>query len=107
MLTEYQMWAGQQMQKHFALDTETELIQGYMVPRLAMISVSDGISTYILHPDQIGQFLSQHLPAGQMVCHSLAFDFWVLDAELRRQGCTAALQHLWTAADRQQLHCTM
>ena len=113
MLTEqqnsirWQHWNGQQLRPHFALDTETELIQGHRVPRLALASVDDGTATYILHPDQLGQFLRQQLPVGQMACHNLAFDFWVLDTELRRQGCTDALQQLWAAADQQRLHCTM
>ena len=110
MLTEYQTyqhWQGQQLGPHFALDTETELIQGHRVPRLALAAVADTAGTYILHPDQLGLFIQQHLQAGRMHCHNLAFDFWVLDTELRRQGCTDALLHLWTAADQQRLHCTM
>ena len=110
MLTEYQTyqhWQGQQLGPHFALDTETELIQGHKPPRLALAAVADAEGTYILHPDQLGLFIQQHLQAGQMHCHNLAFDFWVLDTELRRQGCTDALQQLWTAADQQRLHCTM
>ncbi len=104
----WQPWDGQQLRKHFSLDTETELIQSHKVPRLALAAVSDGLATYILHPDQIALFLCQHLCAGQhMVCHNAAFDFWVIDAELRRTGSDLALQQLWTAADQQRLHCTM
>lgn len=106
--TRWQHWDGQQLRPHFSLDTETELITGYGVPRLALAAVSDGTSNYILHPDQISQFLLQHLASpGQMVCHNLAFDFWVLHRELRRTGSTEALQLLWSAADQQRLHCTM
>jgi DNA polymerase I-like protein with 3'-5' exonuclease and polymerase domains len=105
--TAWQLWDGQQLGKHFALDTETGLIDGHRVPRLALASVADDTATYIVHPEQLGLFLCQHLPAGQMACHNLAFDFWVLDAELRRQGCQEALQQLWAAADQQRLHCTM
>ena len=111
MLTEqhtWQHWNGQQMRQHLALDTETELITGYRVPRLALAAVADGTATYILHPKQVAQFLVQHLAGtGQMVCHNLAFDFWVLDQELRRTGSMEALQLLWGAADQQRLHCTM
>jgi DNA polymerase I-like protein with 3'-5' exonuclease and polymerase domains len=111
MLTEqttWQHWNGQQLRAHFALDTETELITGYRVPRLALAAVSDGETTYIVHPQQVAQFLVQHLAGtGQMVCHNLAFDFWVLDQQLRRTGNTDALRLLWNAADQQRLHCTM
>jgi DNA polymerase I-like protein with 3'-5' exonuclease and polymerase domains len=105
--TAWEHWQGQQLGPHFALDTETELIQGHKPPRLALAAVADAAGTYILHPDQIGLFIEQHLLAGQMHCHNLAFDFWVLDTELRRQGCTDALRNLWAAADQQRLHCTM
>ena len=35
-------WNGQQLSGHFALDTETELITDHEIPRLAMVSASDG-----------------------------------------------------------------
>lgn len=99
-------WEGQQLRKHFGLDTETSLINGHQIPQLAMVSVCDGQQTYILHPDQLGEFLVQHLSVGShMVCHNVAFDFWVMDQYLANQQ--DARSWLWSAVDRQQVHDTM
>ncbi|WP_396160183.1 DNA polymerase [Flavobacterium sp.] len=99
-------WEGQQLGRYFALDTETELITGHKIPQLAMVSVSDGMQTYIVHPDQLAVLLVQHLSAGcHMVCHNIAFDFWVMHKNLA--GSPDAINWLWSAVDQQQVHDSM
>jgi DNA polymerase I-like protein with 3'-5' exonuclease and polymerase domains len=102
-------WEGEQLGEYFALDCETEVIaDSSQIPGLAMVAVSDGQLTCILHPQQVAQFIEQHLGTGrQMVCHHIGFDFWVLHRHLRNSQADRALRTLWTAADQQRLHDTM
>ena len=106
---EWKHWEGEQLGEYFALDCETEVIaDSSQIPRLAMVAVSDGQLTCILHPQQVAQFVEQHLGTGrQMVCHHIGFDFWVLHRHLRNSQADRALRTLWTAADQQRLHDTM
>jgi DNA polymerase I-like protein with 3'-5' exonuclease and polymerase domains len=106
---EWKHWQGELLGDVFALDCETE-VQGdsSQVPRLAMVAVSDGQLTCILHPSQVGLFIEQHLGAGrQMVCHHVGFDFWVLHRHLKTSNEQQALRYLWEAADRGNIHDTM
>jgi hypothetical protein len=99
-------WEGQQLGRYFALDTETELITGNKIPQLAMVSVSDGVQTCIVRPDQLAVLLVQHLSAGcHMVCHNVAFDFWVMHKHLA--GNLDAINWLWSAVDQQRVHDSM
>ena len=106
---QWKHWQGELLGDVFALDCETEVEQTPgTIPRLAMVAVSDGQLTCILHPNQVGQFIEQHLGAGrQMVCHHVGFDFWVLHRHLQDRNAQQALQHLWAAADRGNIHDTM
>jgi len=69
----------------FALDTETELCadRSPHIPRLALASVSDGDKSFLIHPDDVAAFVLAH-DRGEIVFHNAAFDFWVIDAHLRR-----------------------
>ena len=101
-------WDGQQLRRHFSLDCETTLIDGYRVPQLAMVSISDGIQNHVMLPRQLPEFLLQHLPYDHhIVCHNTAFDFWVMDHYLADTGASEARNWLWSAADQQRLHDTM
>jgi DNA polymerase I-like protein with 3'-5' exonuclease and polymerase domains len=106
---EWVHWNGQQLGQHFALDCETAVTQDPTeIPQLAMVAVSDGQQTCILHPQQVAQFIEQHLGTGrQMICHHIGFDFWVLHRHLRTEQAQPALRYLWTAANQQRLHDTM
>jgi DNA polymerase I-like protein with 3'-5' exonuclease and polymerase domains len=106
---EWVHWTGQQLGEYFALDCETEVTQDpTTIPQLAMVSVSDGQVTCILHPQQVAEFIEQHLGTGRhMVCHHIGFDFWVLHRHLRTSQAQDALRALWTAANQQRLHDTM
>ena len=53
----WSLWGGQQLNDEFALDTETEMVEDAQIPTLAMVSVSDGEQTYIVHPNDLGKFL--------------------------------------------------
>ncbi len=101
-------WNRQQLRRHFALDTETEPIIGPRVPRLAMVSVSDGRQNYVLQPRQLPDFLMQHLPNQyQMICHNVAFDSWAMERDLTDLGAGMALDWLWSAVEEQRVHDTM
>lgn len=105
----WQVWDGQQLGKYIALDTETTLIAGPSdIPRLCMVSISDGKQHYVAKPDQLSDLLNQHLPTGcHIICHNISFDFWVMDRYLALAGETAARSWLWFAADQHRLHDTM
>ena len=102
----YHRGQGQIYDGRYALDCETELIDGHKIPRLALVSVSDGKTHYLVHPDDLGAFVLAHadLP---VVFHNAAFDFWVVHEHLvrhKRPKAAAAwmglLRHGW-------LHDTM
>lgn len=83
-----------------AIDTETELIEMHKIPRLALVSVSDGEIHRLVHPRDIDAFITAHADA-HFVAHNAAFDFAVLRAALRNRRA-------WdTIADEGRLHCTM
>lgn len=104
----WSIWDGQQMNRHFSLDTETTLATGPNIPQLAMVSVSDDTRHFILKPNQVSQFLLQHLPfEHQFVCHNVAFDFWVLDRYLADTAAQQTRNWLWSAVEGNRVHDTM
>ena len=104
----YHRWSvGEKMPARFiAFDTETDLIKGHEIPRLALAMASGGRQNVLIHPDDVGEFLLTH-PQAHIVCHSAAFDFWVIHQHLSVRGETEALK-VWTqlVSDR-RLHDTM
>ena len=102
----WQVWDGQQLGPHVALDTETTLIEDYQIPRLCMLSLSDGAKHFVARPDQAAPLLEQHTDA-QWIMHNGAFDFWVLDKYFAASGAETARSWLWTAVDQQRWHDTM
>jgi hypothetical protein len=86
-----------------ALDTETEMVQGPLhIPRLALATASDGDTTVLIHPDNLGAFMLTH--KGQhIVGHNLQYDWWVIHQH------TPGLPRrvLWDMADAGKLHDTM
>jgi len=73
----FEHWPGEQLGPCIGVDTETELIQPGKIPRLVMVSASDGDQHMLIHPCDIGAFVKQHNEA--IFCfHNVAFDFLVL-----------------------------
>ena len=89
-----------------AFDTETELIEGVAIPKLALASASSGLRHVLIHPERVGAFLLAHHDR-HFLFHNVAFDFWVLDRHLRARGEVDEARCLWALADGDQLHDTM
>jgi DNA polymerase I-like protein with 3'-5' exonuclease and polymerase domains len=79
----YASWRSRErLASPIAIDCETELIDGHQVPRLALVSVSDGTKHRLIQPDQLDEFISQHADR-HFIAHNAAFDFAVLRKSLR------------------------
>lgn len=104
-----------------AFDTETELIRPKNpedaskakyetdpthIPTLALATVSDGQTSFFLHPDQLPLFFQRHARE-HFVGQNIAFDFWVVDRFLRERGEPAAVAAWWAIADEGRLHDTL
>jgi DNA polymerase I-like protein with 3'-5' exonuclease and polymerase domains len=104
--TQYSPALGQVFTDNYALDCETELIEGHTIPRLALVSVSDAKTHYLVHPADLGKFVLAHakLP---VIFHNAAFDFWVVHADLtrckQRKAATAWMEHV----RQRRMHDTM
>ncbi len=104
----WETWNGQQLGRKIAIDTETTLIDRVEVPKLCMVSISDGSRHYVAKPSQLAQFLTQHLSLGhELAMHNVAFDFWVMDRYLTESAEIEARSWLWTAVDQHRIHDTM
>jgi len=94
------IWSEERLRSPIAIDTETELIEGFRVPRLALASVSDGRETFLIEPGKLQAFVDAHAGA-HFVAHNAAFDFAVI-----RQALSDPLG--WVeVADQGRLHDTM
>lgn len=60
-----------------AIDTETEMIAGIKIPRLALAQVSDGKKHRLIHPDDLQAFIDAHASC-HLIAHNAAFDFAVI-----------------------------
>lgn len=102
----YEPRQGRVFEGLYALDCETEPIQEPHVPRLALVSVSDGTTHYLVHPDDLAAFLVAH--AGLPVAfHNVGFDFWVVHEHLV-QGQQQKAAAVWMDLLRERrLHDTM
>jgi len=105
----WESWDGQKLGKYIALDTETTLIEGAdHIPKLCLVSLSDGERHYVAEPAQLPQILEQHLKGGgHIVFHNVAFDFWVIDQYLSINGKVSGRNWLWHAVDQGRVHDTM
>lgn len=97
----FAIWDGKERLKSpIAIDTETERIEGLQIPRLALVSVSDGQLHRLIHPRDIDAFVTAHRDS-HFVAHNAVFDFDVLRAALHDRN-------VWDAiADQGRLHCTL
>jgi DNA polymerase I-like protein with 3'-5' exonuclease and polymerase domains len=93
-------WTGQQLGHEIGIDCETLVIEGRSIPKLVLVSVSDGSSYFVLRPEQLPEFLCQH-ETSDFVAHNSAFDFWVIWQALGDRG------PWWSIADSGRLHDTM
>lgn len=105
----WQVWDGEPLARYIAVDTETTLLSDAgKIPQLAMVSISDGKQHFVAKPDQLAELLLKHLPHGcHIICHNIAFDFWVMDQHLHRSGEQTARSWLWHAVDQHRIHDTM
>jgi hypothetical protein len=102
----YRRGQGRVYGGRFALDCETEVIEGHMIPRLALVSVSDGKTHYLIHPDDLGVFLLAHTDLS-VVFHNAAFDFWVVHEHLSRHKQRRAAAVWMENLRYRRLHDTM
>lgn len=73
-------WEGDVLpSKYIALDTETEVVSSYMVPKLATCQVYSGDDVvYYIPVDSVDKFLERHINS-HWVMHNAAFDIRVLE----------------------------
>ena len=92
---------------YLAFDTETEIVDlTRSVPRLALAAVSTGRQHALLRPDQVADFILRHADA-RYVFFNVAFDFWVVDHQLRDQGEEKARRTWWDVCHQDRMHCAL
>jgi hypothetical protein len=103
-------WRGERLGAHpwLAFDTETDLVDLKRdIPRLALASASAGErASCLIHPDDVGAFVLTHKDL-RWASHNVSFDFWVVEAHLRRRGEEQARQAWWDLAASNRLHDLM
>ena len=100
----YGVWSDQKLKTCFAFDTETELIRGHEIPRLALASVSDGEQHLLIHPNDLAAFIQQHRES--TICfHNSPFDVWVIDRHLSDRPDIRKIW--WQMIDNDQIRDTM
>jgi DNA polymerase I-like protein with 3'-5' exonuclease and polymerase domains len=85
-----------------AFDTETEVIEGPTIPRLALFQWCDGKKSGYLPPPVIEAFFIEH-SGEEWVGQNVAFDYWVLWKHFGEEGRKA----LEKMVDENRLHDTM
>jgi hypothetical protein len=104
-------WSGERLAPtdgFLAFDTETEVVDlNKEVPRLALASASAGErASCLIHPDDVGRFILAHRGL-HVICHNAPFDFWAVEAHLRRSGEEEARHAWWEIAEANRLHDSM
>jgi len=98
---EFSIWrVGERLRSPIAIDTETELIDDFKIPRIALASVSDGAKHRLIKPEDLQAFIDLHSGA-EFIAHNAAFDFAVIRSALRDPIAWVAV------ADQGRLHDTM
>lgn len=90
----------ERLRSPIAIDAETELIKGFEIPRIALVSVSDGAKHRLIKPTDLQAFIDRHFEA-HFVCHNASFDFEVIRKALRDPVAWVEV------ADQGRLHDTM
>jgi DNA polymerase I-like protein with 3'-5' exonuclease and polymerase domains len=97
----FDLWGcSEKLQSPIAIDTETELIRGFEIPRVALISVSDGRLHRLIKPSDLQAFVDKH-KEHDFIAHNAAFDFAVIKEALRDPLAWIEV------ADQGRLHDTM
>ena len=92
-----------------AFDTETHLIDRSVpahVPRMVLGTACSGGVSVLLWPEQMPAFIAMHR-ASHLCGHNIAFDFWVVDALLEREGQAEARRQWRAIFDEGRAHDTM
>jgi DNA polymerase I-like protein with 3'-5' exonuclease and polymerase domains len=98
---DFSIWqSGEKLRSPIAIDTETELIKDFLIPRIALASVSDGAKHRLIKPADLQAFIDQHAEA-HFIAHNASFDFAVIRAALRDPIAWVEV------ADQGRLHDTM
>ena len=108
-LYRYGQWAGERCcSRLLSIDTETEYIEDMSatVPRLAVAQFYDGDMVYLVHPDDMGEFVLSHDDCN-FVMHNVAFDFWVIYRHLIQNGQRKAARRWLGVADDDRMTDTM
>lgn len=96
-------------EKALAFDTETSIdtdLEPGAINRLALVQVSDGQRTVLIHPDELCLFLEVHDEI-DFVGHNVAYDFWIIEAELRKRNREDLVDRWWRRSQTGKLHCSM
>tara|TARA_R110002049_G_scaffold305056_1_gene500969 strand:- start:2705 stop:5173 length:2469 start_codon:yes stop_codon:yes gene_type:complete len=97
----FDVWGlSEQLLSPIAIDTETELIDGRAVPRIALASVSDGKRHRLIRPVDLQAFIDAHRDC-HFVAHNASFDFAVIRQALADPSGWVEV------ADQGRLHDTM
>ena len=97
---------GRIFQGYFSLDTETDIVTGPKVPSLALATASDGKNHVLIHPDDLAAFVVAH-HGQRIVCHNVAFDFWVVRMHFLRGKATEPFGVWRDLVVRGRFHDTM
>lgn len=79
----FDVWGcSEKLTSPIAIDTETELIDAFKIPRIAIAQVSDGRLHRLIRPTDLQAFIDEHSDA-HFVAHNASFDFETIRAALR------------------------
>lgn len=104
-MTDYEFWDGRYLTAssgYIAFDTETEVLDDPTgIPRLVLMTATDGDRTVVVNPNQVELFVLAHSEA-EWVGFNVAFDFWVIHNHLssRSEGWAASVLMEAASADR-------
>lgn len=108
---QFEEWNGEALSGPLlSFDTETELIEDYKVPRMALAVACDGRKVVILRPSQLATFVYLHRDC-DWIGHNFAFDFEVVTSHLQSGKSEAirdsALGQWWKIVEEGRAHDTM
>lgn len=107
-------WLGKKLRSTranpIAFDTETEVVEEG-IPRVALITASNGSQSCVIHPRQLCSFIEVHR-FDYWVGHNTPFDFWVIDKYLKSLSqhlsvVQEAISNWWRIVDEGRMFDTM
>jgi DNA adenine methylase len=104
----YRQWSGEKLRSRLlGFDTETEVVDAPVIPRLAIATAYDGHVCYMIHPSDLGRFIQKHAKCN-FVGHNIAgFDYHVVRQHLEHLLGQKACRAWFRIADRGRFACTM